>query len=51
MRFLLGCGVGLGQWGLLGCCLLFVWCALLCASVFVEGVLGESVCWRVWLFG
>ena len=30
---------------------LFFWCALLCASVFGEGVLGESVCWRVWLFG
>ena len=30
---------------------LFFWCVFLCASVFGGGVLGESVCWRVWLFG
>lgn len=40
-------------WGVfLGSCgywvvVLFFWCALLCVSVFGEGVLGESVCWRV----
>lgn len=51
VRFLLGCGVGLAQWGywvVVSCLFGVCSCVRLCL---VKGVLGESVCWRVWLFG
>ena len=56
-----GCGavfVGVWGWfgsvGLLGCCLLFVWCALLCAPVFACGGAGRKcllACVVVWVRG